>query len=198
MEPSLCNDRRDIRRLPQAFTSKPTASFPPWDAWESLILPWVHPCWESIFVSPLIGGQFTVSNRCKWFVSSGRRPSYVSIQTLWTCVLCLLRTLDLSLLTTGFPSPRSVPPVDPQEGPPRDRRLRSREDEGTAGCNGSKPRLWRKTIQEEIPESLWVLSKGLHLCEPPLPHLENRDMTICLTCGSFIPSVNICWRKRQT
>lgn len=114
MEPSLCNDRRDIRRLPQAFTSKPTASFPPWDAWESFILPWVHLCWESISVSPLTGGQFTVSNKGKRFVSSGRRPSYVSIRTLWTCVLCLLQTLDLSLLTTGFPSPRSVPSVDPR------------------------------------------------------------------------------------
>ena len=116
MEPSLCNGRRDIRKLPQAFTSKPSASFPPWDAWESFILPWVHLCWEPIFVSPVTGGQFTVSNRGKWFVSSGRRPSYVSIWTLWTCVLCLLQTLDLPLLTTGFPSPRSVPPVGPQQG----------------------------------------------------------------------------------
>ena len=111
-----------------------------------------------------------------------------------TVNVCVMPSPDSRPFSPHYwlPFPKICPLSRPQEGPPRDRRLRSREDEGTAGCNGSKPRLWRKTIQEEIPASFWVLSKGLHLREPPLPHLKNRDMTLCLTCGSFILSVNTC------
>ena len=132
----------------------------------------------------MTGGQFTVSNRGKWFEGHHMSPSghrehvYYAFSKLSTFLSSLLASL-----------PRDL---SPQWTPSRVRRLRSGEDGGTAGCSGSKPRLWRKTIQEKIPASLRVLGKGLHLCELPLPHLKNRDMTICLTCGSFIHSVNTC------
>ena len=57
-----------LENHPQAFASKPTASFPH-EAPEKAEL-CCEP-WESISVSPVIGGQFTVSDKGRGFVSLG-------------------------------------------------------------------------------------------------------------------------------
>lgn len=115
-------------------------------------------------------------------------------------IICLhLDTVNMCVMPSPNSRPSSphywlpFPEICPPSGPP------AGSGDSEAGRTGGQldavdqsPGFGERQSRKKIPASLQVLSKGLQLCEPPLPHLKNRDMTICLTCGSFIHSVNTC------
>lgn len=183
-----------LENYPQAFTSKPTASFPHETPEKASFCP--EP-WESIFVSPVIGEQFTVSDKGRGFVSHGRCPSRVSIRTLWTRVM---------------PSPNSwpssphhwppfleiCPPGGPQEGPPWDRRLRGRE-RGQLDTMDQSPGFGERQYRKKFQLLSWVQSKWFHLRNPPFLILKTGIWLCTSQAGaSFIQHIFVEERDSQT
>lgn len=180
-----------LENYPQAFTSKPTASFPPWDAWESLIVLWalgIHLCQQSDW-----GTIYSEWQRQGVCLACNVLIAYLHPDIFNMCY-AFSNSRTFSLLSSPVTSSvlRFCPPGDPSEGPPQDTMLRGREEERRLDIVDKWSGCGERQSMNKFQLLSCDLGKLLHLPELPFPHLKNGDTNIRLTSGFFINSVNIC------